>query len=153
LPFSAVFGCLCYFWYFCLFAGTECLIFLTSRLPFPYLAERFRLPGLFLLMLAIILPFFSGQTVLLQIGVLSLKQEGCLQVLMIVAKFVSILTAGIVLFATTPFHRQIKAMQALGLPPLFTDMILFTYRFIFEMAEKLRTMKTAMKLRDCGTGG
>ncbi len=128
------------------------LIFIISRLPFLYLLKRLRLPGFFIIMMALILPFFSGQTVIAQLGGIAVKQEGCMALLLITVKFLSILTIGIVLFGTTPFHTNIKAMRALGLPPLLSDMMFFTYRYIFEIEEKLQIMKIAMKQRGFRSG-
>lgn len=122
-------------------------LYAVSRLPVSFLVKRLRFPGFFLLMMAVLLPFLSGQTVLLRIGPLALRQEGCLHLLLIVARFVSILTAGLVLFGVAPFLTTIKAMRALGLPPVLADMTLFSYRYIYEIGADLETMETAMGLR------
>jgi len=122
-------------------------LYMVSRLPFSFLLARLRLPGFFLLMVAVLLPFLSGQTVLFYLGPLAVRKEGCLDLLIIAAKFVSILTIGIILFGTTPFLNTIKAMRALGLPPLLADMTLFSYRYIFEFGNDLKAMEKAMRLR------
>lgn len=122
-------------------------LYVLSRLPVSFLLTRLRAPGFFLLFVAILLPFFSGSTVLVRIGPLALRQEGCLELLPILAKFVSILTVGLVLFGTAPFLTTIKAMRALGLPAILADMTLFSYRYIYEIGDDLETMETAMGLR------
>jgi len=122
-------------------------LYAVSRLPFSFLVTRLRAPGLFLLMMAVLLPFLSGSTVILRIGPLALRQEGCLAVLLIVVKFVCILTTGLVLFGTAPFLTSIKAMRALGLPPILGDMTLLSYRYLFEIGDDLGTMETAMGMR------
>jgi cobalt/nickel transport system permease protein len=127
-------------------------LYAVSRLPFSFLMTRLRYPGFFLLFLAILLPFLSGRTVVLNIGPLALRQEGCLDLLLIVAKFVSILTTGLVLFGTAPFLTTIKAMRALGLPSILADMTLFSYRYIHEIGHDLETMEMAMGLRGFRTG-
>ena len=98
-------------------------------------------------MVAVLLPFFSGQTVLLRIGPLALRQEGCLELLLIATRFLSILTTGLILFGSAPFLTTIKALRALGLPPILADMTLFSYRYIYEIGDDLETMETAMGLR------
>jgi cobalt/nickel transport system permease protein len=100
------------------------LLYAVSNLPVSFLLTRLRYPGSFLLIVAILLPFLSGSTVLLYIGPLALRLEGCLELLRIVTKFASILTVGLVLFGTAPFLTIIKAMRALGLPPILADMTL-----------------------------
>ena len=122
-------------------------LYAISRLPVSFLVTRLRLPGFFLLITVVLLPFLSGQTVLLRIGPLSLRQEGCLDLLLIVARFVCILTTGLILFGTAPFLTTIKAMRALGLPSILADMTLFSYRYIYEIGADLETMETAMGLR------
>jgi len=122
-------------------------LYIVSRLPLSYLSTRLRSPGFFLLIVAVSLPFFSGSTVVLRIGPLALRQEGCLDLVLVVVKFVSILTTGLVLFGTAPFLTAVKAMRALGLPSILADMTLFSYRYIYDIGDDLETMETAMGLR------
>ena len=122
-------------------------LYAASRLPFLWLLKRLRYPGAFLLIVAVLLPFFSGSTILVAIGPLSLRQEGCLEFLSIAVKFVSIVTVGLVLFGTAPFLTAIKAMRALGLPPILADMTLLSYRYLFEIGSDLARMETAMRMR------
>jgi cobalt/nickel transport system permease protein len=123
------------------------IIFRLSQIPFGYLLNRLRYPGIFLLTVAIVLPLFAGQTVLFGLGPLAIRLEGTLQMVLVVTKFVSILTLSIVLFGTAPFLKSIKAIQALGLPQIMADMTLLSYRYIFETGKDLRQMQIAMRLR------
>ncbi len=122
-------------------------MYVYSGLPLSFLVSRLRLPAFFLLAMAVILPFASGQTVLFNIGPLAVKEEGCLDLLRIAVKFFSILTLGIILFGSMPFLTAVKAMRALGLPFILADMTLFAYRYLFEIGDNLKTMQTAMRLR------
>ncbi len=122
-------------------------LYIVSSLPLSFLLARLRLPGFFLLMMAVLLPFLSGQNALFYLGPLAVKQEGCLDLLLISVKFLCILTLVIILFGTTPFLTNIKAMRALGLSSILADMILFSYRYLYDIGDKLKTMETAMKLR------
>ena len=122
-------------------------LYAVSRLPVSFLVTRLRFPGFFMLMMAVLLPFLSGQTVLLRIGPLALRQEGCLDLVLIVARFGCILTVGLILFGTASFSTTIKAMRALGLPPILADMTFFSYRYIYEIGNDLEAMETAMGLR------
>jgi cobalt/nickel transport system permease protein len=126
------------------------VLYAASRLPLPYLLTRLRTPGSFLLIMAVVLPFLSGSTVLLQIGPLALRLEGCLELVRILVKFVCILTVGLVLFGSAPFLTTIKAMRALGLPAILADMTLLAYRYLFEIGGDLSRMETAMRLRGFG---
>jgi cobalt/nickel transport system permease protein len=118
-----------------------------SRLPVSFLLTRLRYPGVFLLALAVVLPFLSGSTVILRAGPVALRQEGLLDLLLIAVKFVSILTISLVLFGSAPFLTTIKAMLSLGLPSLLADMTLLSYRYIYEIGDDLGRMETAMRLR------
>ncbi|MEM8532801.1 MAG: cobalt ECF transporter T component CbiQ [Chloroflexota bacterium] len=123
------------------------VIFTMSRLPFGFLISRLRYPGAFLLMIVLIVPFLSGQTALFAIGPLTMHTEGVLLAIMIIARFSTILTVSLVLFGTSPFLHTVRAMYALGLPGILTDMVLFFYRYLSDLAESLATMQRAMRLR------
>ncbi len=122
-------------------------LFVVSKLPLTYLLNRLKLPGYFLLALAVLLPFVSGQTVLLSLGPITLRQEGVLAVVVIASRFVCIITVTLVLFGTAPFLESIKGLRALGIPTIIADMMLLTYRYLFEMTDHFNTMRTAIRLR------
>ncbi len=122
-------------------------IYSLSQLSFVYYWSRLRLPGLFLLMLALILPFSSGETILASIGPLSLKLEGCLSVLLIAVKFLSIFALVLVLFAGTPLQQMVGALRSLGLPALLAEMLIFTHRYIYQLLTDLRQTQVAVGLR------
>lgn len=124
-----------------------CAIFITSRLPASFMATRLRYPSLFLLVLVLILPFISGHTVVMSIGPLYVRQEGLISVLLIATRFLCILTIGLVIFSTAPFLTTVKAMRALGLPAILTDMILLAFRYLYEIGDDLQRMRISMKLR------
>jgi cobalt/nickel transport system permease protein len=126
------------------------VLYAASRLPLPYLLARLRTPGSFLLIMAVVLPFFSGSTVLFWVGPLAMRLEGCLELVRILVKFVCILTVGLVLFGSGSFLTTIKAMRALGLPAILADMTLLAYRYLFEIGGDLSRMQTAMRLRGFG---
>lgn len=122
-------------------------IYIISRLPVSFMLNRLRYPSVFLLVIILVLPFVSGQTVVLNLGPLDLRQEGLLSVLLIAVRFLSILTIGLVLFGTAPFLNTIKAMRALGLPSIMADMVLLAFRYLHEIGSDLRKMQTAAGLR------
>lgn len=123
------------------------IIYRTSNLPGSFWQTRLRYPGFFLLGVVFLLPFLSGQTVILQWAFITLRQEGCLAMLLIASRFVSIMTICLVLFGTCSFLTTIKAMRSLGLSSILADMTLLSYRYIFELGQQLSTMRTAMRLR------
>jgi cobalt/nickel transport system permease protein len=81
------------------------------------------------------------------LGPFDLHEDGLFSALLIAIRFVSILTVVLVLFGSAPFLKTIKAMRALYLPALLADMILLTFRYLNELGDDLRRMRTSMKLR------
>ncbi|MFZ5942586.1 MAG: cobalt ECF transporter T component CbiQ [Bacillota bacterium] len=123
------------------------IIYLFAKLPVGFLLKRLRLPGFFLIIMLVLMIFVSKGTVLFTIGPLSVKKEGLLTAVLVGARFLSILTLVIVLFGTSSFTENIKAMRSLGLPVIFADIMTFTYRYFFEISNYLKTMSHAMTLR------
>jgi len=123
------------------------IIYWLSNLPASFWQHRLRYPGFFLVGVVFFLPFLSGETTIWQLGFLTLRQEGCLAMLLIASRFMAIMTTCLVLFGTCSFLTTIKAMRSLGLSPILADMTLLSYRYIFELGQQLATMRTAMRLR------
>jgi cobalt/nickel transport system permease protein len=128
------------------------VILVFSRIPFSYVINRLKYPGIFLLVIAVVLPLFTGTNVIAQLGPLAIRLEGTLELILIVVKFVCILTLALVLFSSAPVLVNIKAMRAMHLPPLLADIALLTYRYIFEIGNDLKKMETAMRLRNFKAG-
>ena len=130
-----------------------CILFSLSQIPVSFLIKRFRYPSWFILAVIILLPFISGSTPVLQLGWLTIKEEGFWQAVLISVRFFCILTLSIVLFGTAPFLSSIKAMRSLGIPRVIVDMTLLSYRYLEELGEMLATMQQAMRLRGFKTKG
>lgn len=122
-------------------------VFALSRLPASYLLERLRMPGIFFVVLAVLMPFTYGTRALFGIGPLVLRQEGLLLLLTTACRFLSIVVLGIAAFGTSRLTDSVRALRSLGIPAILADLILFTYRYIHETGRELRGMRTAVKLR------
>jgi cobalt/nickel transport system permease protein len=123
------------------------LLYLLSRLPRQFWLSRLKYPGLFILAVVFFLPFASGKTVIFQWGILSIKQEGIEAVMLILSRFLSILTVTLVLLGTAPFLHTIKALSSLGLPWIIIDMMLLTYRYLEEFSDTLQRMQRSIHLK------
>lgn len=123
------------------------LLFALSRLPLSFLIDRLRYPGIFILAMVIFIPLVSGKTVVVDWGWLSIKLEGCLTVLLILTRFICILTVSLVLFGTAPFLTTIQSLRSLYLSEIIVDMMLLSYRYLEELSDTLTTMQRAMQLR------
>lgn len=130
-----------------LMLGVTAALYLLSRLPLTFLTTRLQYPGLFILAVVGLLPFLSGSTVIWQWGMLSLRQEGVEAMLLIAGRFLAIVVLSLILFGTTPFLKTVRALQSLGLPVILADMLLLSYRYLFEIAAMVTTMQQAMRLR------
>ncbi|MEO1290902.1 MAG: cobalt ECF transporter T component CbiQ, partial [Chloroflexota bacterium] len=122
-------------------------VFMTSRLPLSFLLSRLRYPGVFLGALIVILPLFTGETVIFQLGFLSIQSEGVAYMLLVVSRFIAILTISLVIFGTSTFLTTVTTLRSIGIPAILADMLMLTVRYIFEIADALTRMQRAMKLR------
>jgi cobalt/nickel transport system permease protein len=123
------------------------VLYLSSNLPFNFLLSRLRYPGIFIVAVVILLPFLVGKTVIFSFFILQIKLEGCLLVLLVVTRFVCILTTSLVLFGTSPFLTTLKTLKSLGLSPIISDMMLLTYRYLEEFGDRLTTMERGLRLK------
>lgn len=122
------------------------ILFVASQLPLQLWRDRLKLPGFFLVSMLLWLPF-SGETVLAQLGPGVIYWEGVQSLLLLATRFVCILTLGLVLVGTAPFLTLVRALRAWGLPVLLADMMLLSYRYLYDIGAEFQTMRTAMKLR------
>jgi cobalt/nickel transport system permease protein len=122
-------------------------LYLLAKLPLSFLLSRLRYPGIFILAVIILLPFLVGDTVIFSWGIMEIKQEGCLLMLVVVTRFICILTTTLILLATSPFLSLLKSLKSFGLSPIISDMMLLTYRYLEEFSDRLDRMKKALKLR------
>ena len=127
--------------------GITVILYRLSNLPLLFWINRLRYPGLFILAVVIFLPFFSGETILFQWGIFSIKEEGSLRLLLLLSRFLCILTLTLVLFGTASFIHSLKAMRSLGISSIIIDMMLLTYRYLEELGDRLTNRQKAIKLR------
>lgn len=123
------------------------LLYSLSKLPLSFLINRLRYPGLFILAVVFLLPFIAGNTVIFSWGFINLKKEGFIAVILILIRFICILTVSLVLFGTAPFLTTLKAIKSLGLSPIIVDMMLLTYRYLEELGDTLIMMQRSLTLR------
>ncbi|WP_291318902.1 energy-coupling factor transporter transmembrane component T [Desulfonatronospira sp.] len=123
------------------------MLFFISGLPARFIVQKLKLPSLIILVLVLILPFVSGQNTLLDLGFISLKQEGLHASGVIAARFLCIITTVMIVLHTAPLLTHVQAMRAMGLPWIMADMALLTGRYLEVLGCDLGRMQTAMRLR------
>ena len=90
---------------------------------------------------------YNGETVMFTIGPFEIKEEGFLLMVVILARFLCIITLVVILLETTSLLTIVGVMAFYKVPSLLTEMILFSYRYYFQVTDTLFSMQTAMKLR------
>lgn len=123
------------------------VLFILSKIPFKFLQRRLAIPGIFLAGLILSFPFLVQGTPLFELGPVTIWREGVQQAALVATRFLCILTISLILFGSAPFLTNIKAMRALGMPLILGDMILLTYRYLFEMSHRFDTTRTAARMR------
>lgn len=126
------------------------LFYYLSGLSLGFWLQRLRYPGLFIAGVVLLLPWVSGETVWVQWGSWVLYREGSIAALLIVGRFLSIVTLGLTLLYTSPFLTTVRALRALGLPRILADMMLLSYRYLEDLETMGQTMGRAMVLRGFG---
>jgi cobalt/nickel transport system permease protein len=130
--------------------GTVLVLYVCSQLPLGYLLRRLPYPGLFIVAMVGLLPWVSGDTILWQWHWLTLRWEGLQSALLILGRFLAIVTTGFILLGTTPFLDIVQTLRSWGVPSLLADMALLTYRYLYDIANQLVTMQQAMHMRGYG---
>lgn len=118
-----------------------------SRVPVRFVLQRLQIPALFIIIMALILLFFTRGQAIAQLGPLMITREGAVSALLMTGRFVSILTLIIILFSTSTFLEVLAVMQSLCIPDILLDMLMFTHRYLYELAAMFQQMNTAMVLR------
>ena len=122
-------------------------IYQASKLPWHMLRHRLTIPGAFIGMLVLFMPFVAGETILTSVGPLDIRREGLELAGLVAVRFFCIVTLAFVMLDTDTFYRTIEALRALRFPDLMADMVLLTYRYLFVVGDFFGRMQTAARLR------
>ena len=122
-------------------------IYQSSGLPWHMLRHRLTIPGAFIGMLVLFMPFIAGETLIASFGPLDIRREGLELAGLVAVRFFCIVTLAFVMLDTDTFYRTIEALRALRFPDLMADMVLLTYRYLFVVGDFFGRMQTAARLR------
>jgi cobalt/nickel transport system permease protein len=131
---------------------------LLSRIPLKLYIVRASFIPLFTVLIALPLPFIVPGNILTIIHVygfsyLTVSFEGLFRALVFVSRvWISVGTA-ILLVSTTKFSDMATALRKMGVPELFTTLLLITYRYIFLFADEALSMVQARNMRSFGNEG
>lgn len=118
-----------------------------SGLSWATLLRRLRVAVLLIGLLVISLPFVSGATVLMQVGPVALYREGVEAAALIGVRFLAIFTVANALLGCGALFDHLRALRALGVPVLMTDLAMLVVRYIEVAHHDLRQMHLAMQVR------
>ena len=118
-----------------------------SRIPFAFVLKQLRWVGLFMLFFLLIMPLTVPGEEIVRIGFITISWKGLQLALLIALRAISISLLIFPMIATTRFHKTLKALERLRLPDKLTQIIMFTYRYIFVLIEELLRMFIAAKAR------
>jgi cobalt/nickel transport system permease protein len=96
-------------------AAVTVTVYAIPRLPGAFVVKRCRYSYFFLLVIILTLPFLFGESVLMNLVPMALRQEGLLAAILIATKFAYILIVGIILLGMTPLIANIEAPKTISL--------------------------------------
>lgn len=130
-----------------LMLSTVILLIVTSRLPLSFIVRRVRIPIVFMVFFVLIMLFAQGETILLSLGPLAVRQEGFHSALLVSARFFCIVVTVAVLLGTSSLSSILMASRALKAPPLMVDMAALLVRYLRVVGDDFRRMRRAARVR------
>lgn len=122
-----------------------------ANLPAGYLLKRASLTLPFIIMIGIFNPLFD-KVPLLTIGDLTFTGGWLSFISIILRGFLTVLAA-LTLVASTGYHQICIALRQLGIPTVFTDQLLFLYRYLFVLLDEAAHLVRARAQRSFGHKG
>jgi cobalt/nickel transport system permease protein len=124
------------------------LLALLARLPLRWFLQRLGAAALFLALFALPLPWLlGGDGPGWSWGPIRLSWHGIEAALLLTAKAITLVTLFLTAQATAPLETTLKAAHALRIPGLFVQLGLLTYRYVFVLADELRRLRIALRVR------
>ncbi|MCP3950961.1 MAG: cobalt ECF transporter T component CbiQ, partial [Desulfobacterales bacterium] len=127
--------------------ATAGVTLVAANLDLPKVAGRLAVVAGFLVLLWLVLPVTHKGAPLFTIGPLTLTREGVLLATQITFKSFSILALLIALVATMPVATLGNALNNLGVPGKFTQLLMVSYRYIFVIEQEYQRLQRAAKIR------
>jgi cobalt/nickel transport system permease protein len=117
-----------------------------ARIPVKPILTRLLIASPFVVLTVIFNPWLDTQPWKLP-GNLSVN-SGWISFFSVSLKFILTISMTLLLIATTSFSGVCRALKSLGLPAVFTEQLLFLYRYLFTLIEEGRRINRARDLRD-----
>lgn len=127
--------------------GVGLLLPLVAGIGLRELFRRLIPVNLFLLFLWAVVPLTYGGDPLAQWGPLELSRQGVLLSALVSMKANAILLAFVCLLTTSSVPDLGRGLEALGVPDKLCALMLFSYRYIFVIAEEYQRLRRAASMR------
>lgn len=123
------------------------LMILISRFPLAHVARFMKWPAIFLLPLAIFLPFTTEGDRLFTFQFFSPSIQGIYLGQLFLIRGLGAALLALLIVGSAPFTVTLKALQDMGLPSSLTQIFLFAYRYIFLLNEEFQTMSRSLQCK------
>jgi cobalt/nickel transport system permease protein len=124
------------------------LLAVLARLPLRWFLQRLGAAVLFFALFALPLPWLlGGDGPSWWWGPIRLSWHGVESALLLTAKAITLVTLFLTAQATAPLETTLKAAHALRIPGLLVQLGLLTYRYVFVLADELRRLRIALRVR------
>jgi cobalt/nickel transport system permease protein len=124
------------------------LLLLISRLPLLFVAKRLLVVCPFVLILSLLILFtHEGGYEVARFGFLSITSEGLARAILIAARAMAAINLVVCMLGTIKFETTLKALEHLKVPTKITQLLMFTYRYIFVLIDEFVNMSTSLASR------
>jgi cobalt/nickel transport system permease protein len=119
-----------------------------SRLPLRFVAKRLMVvvPFVFTLCLVILFTHPGGREIV-RFGALAITSEGLERAALIAARAMAAVALVLCMLGTMRFENTLKALEHLRVPTKVTQLLMFTYRYIFVLVDDYSGMSRSLSSR------
>jgi len=129
------------------------IIVLLSRLPFSFIAKRLLLVVPFVFTLCLLILFtHEGNGEIARVYFLSVTSDGLNRAVLIAARAMAAVTLVLCMLGTMKFENTMKALEHLKVPTKVTQLLMFTYRYIFVLIDEFSAMSRSLASRSFEKG-
>jgi cobalt/nickel transport system permease protein len=129
-----------------MFIMTVALVII-SRISVVPLFKSLKSGAKFVLFTSLFILLFTKGTSLLELKYLTITVEGLNGFVAINMRFICIFTLIFILFSTTSILNVVEGLKLMKVPDIIVDIILFSYRYIYEFDKDIQSMRQAMHTR------
>ena len=129
------------------------LLALISRLPLGFVLKRLLLVSPFVFSLCLLILFtHEGGDEIARFSFLSITSGGLERATLIAARAMAAIILTLCMLSTMKFEATIKALEHLKMPTKLTQLLMFTYRYIFVLGDEFSSMSRSLTSRGFNKG-